>query len=162
MPLAVTPEMKSALANINRLMVTDFESNSVVSPAGVWLALSVLAAGAGGTTASELEELLGAGEEDLGALRNDLTAALESNTELKHLTAIWSKVALNKEFVESFPDVEFGDTVDAKAIDAWVKQATDGLIEKFPCEINEATALALGDVLKATGRWLNSIGADHA
>ena len=144
-----TPALQAALTKITSLVVTDQEANTVISPTGIWLSLSVLAAGAKGETAVELEALLGINAEELSAITQQVSVAIEQNADLQHLTAIWSNVAVANDFAESQANVEFSNEVNPADIDAWIAGVSDGLSEKFPAHLTDDTVLALADVLQA-------------
>ena len=74
------PEVAEAVRATDRLglglLALGEEPNAVTSPSSAAVALAMLAEGAGGTTADELDALLGASGEARGAAYNALTAQL--------------------------------------------------------------------------------------
>ncbi len=67
-------------------------------------------------------------------------------------TRVWSRVPVLRAYREALPDVRF-DPMDPAAVDAWVREATGGLIERLPLEITDDTLLALVNVLALKARW---------
>ncbi|WP_217225407.1 serpin family protein [Streptomyces anulatus] len=124
----------------------------VCSPAGLWLALAAVAAGARGATAAELRALLGTADREAAPVVTALARELAGTGALGVATRVWSRVPVLPAFQEALPDVRF-DPMDPAAADAWVREATGGLIERLPLEITDETRLALVDVLALKARW---------
>lgn len=130
--------------------------NTLLSPLSVAMALGMTSAGAGGDTAQEFADLFGL---DLGsltsyclALREDY-ASLGGSTQSTLVNSLWCDpdLTLNNEFVitcrEYFDaqlfhaDLQEPDTV--KAVNRWVKEATQGLIPQAVEEFDDRAVLAL-------------------
>ncbi|WP_435877507.1 serpin family protein [Streptomyces anulatus] len=124
----------------------------VCSPAGLWLALAAVAAGARGATAAELRALLGTEDREAAPVVTALARELARTGALGVATRVWSRVPVLPAFQEALPDVRF-DPMDPAAADAWVREATGGLIERLPLEITDETLLALVNVLALKARW---------
>ncbi|MFH9238023.1 serpin family protein [Streptomyces anulatus] len=124
----------------------------VCSPAGLWLALAAVAAGARGATAAELRALLGTADREAAPAVTALARELARTGALGVATRVWSRVPVLPAFQEALPDVRF-DPMDPAAADAWVREATGGLIERLPLEITDETVLALVNVLALKARW---------
>ncbi|MFI8516768.1 serpin family protein [Streptomyces sp. NPDC085481] len=132
------------------------ERDFVVSPAGLWLALAAVAAGARGATGEELRGLLGvAGEEAADAV----TAAgrsLAGSGGTDVATGVWSRVPVLAEFRERLPGLGFGELGgQAQAeIDTWVRKTTGGRIERLPLTLDGAEDLVLVNALALKASWL--------
>ncbi|MFH9762762.1 serpin family protein [Streptomyces anulatus] len=124
----------------------------VCSPAGLWLALAAVAAGARGATAAELRALLGTADREAAPAVTALARELAGTGALGVATRVWSRVPVLPAFQEALPDVRF-EPMDPAAADAWVREATGGLIERLPLEITDETRLALVNVLALKARW---------
>ncbi|WP_435597567.1 serpin family protein [Streptomyces anulatus] len=124
----------------------------VCSPAGLWLALAAVAAGARGATAAELRALLGTADREAAPAVTALARELAGTGALGVATRVWSRVPVLPAFQEALPDVRF-DPMDPAAADAWVREATGGLIGRLPLEITDETLLALVNVLALKARW---------
>ncbi|MEW5536781.1 serpin family protein [Streptomyces cyaneofuscatus] len=125
----------------------------VCSPAGLWLALAAVAAGARGETARELRALLGTADREAGPAVTAAARELALTGALGVATRVWSRVPVERAYREGLPDVRFDDGLDPGAVDAWVREATGGLIEALPLEITAETLLALVNVLVLKARW---------
>jgi len=125
----------------------------VCSPAGLWLALAAVAAGARGETARELRALLGTADQEAAPAVTAAARELALTGALGVATRVWSRVPVRDAYREALPDVRFDDVMDPAAVDAWVREATGGLIERLPLEITGETLLALVNVLALKARW---------
>ncbi|MEV7191378.1 serpin family protein [Streptomyces sp. NPDC093510] len=124
----------------------------VCSPAGMWLALASVAAGARRQTADELRELLGVAEGEAARAVTDGARALAGTDALGVATRVWSRVPVLREYEEALPDIGFGP-LDPDAADAWVREATDGMIERLPVVVTPDTLLLLVNALVLKARW---------
>ncbi|MGW1665112.1 serpin family protein, partial [Streptomyces microflavus] len=124
----------------------------VCSPAGLWLALAAVAAGARGGTARELRALLGTADREAASVVTAAARELALTGALGVATRVWTRVPVADAYREALPDVRF-DAMDPAAADAWVREATDGLIGQLPLEITDGTLLALVNVLALKARW---------
>ncbi|WP_306338042.1 serpin family protein [Streptomyces sp. KL118A] len=130
----------------------DGAGDFVCSPVGMWLALASVAAGARGETADELGELLGVAGDRAARAVTDGARALAGTDALGVATRVWSRVPVFREYEEALPDIGFGP-MDAAAADAWVREATDGMIERLPVVITPDTLLLLVNALVLRARW---------
>ncbi|MEV5156810.1 serpin family protein [Streptomyces sp. NPDC053728] len=149
------PFTEEAVRRLGERWVRELErpgGGFVCSPAGLWLALTAVAAGARTGTGAELRDLLGvAGQEAAGVVTE---AAREwGRTEaLDVATRVWNTAPLHPEYERSLPDIPFGP-VDAAEIDAWVCERTRGLIDRLPLDLGGDVALALVNVLALKAYW---------
>lgn len=130
----------------------DGSGDFVCSPAGMWLALASVAAGARGETADELRELLGVAGAEAARAVTDGARALADTDALGVATRVWSRVPVLREYEDALPDIGFGP-MDADAADAWVREATDGMIERLPVTVTPDTLLLLVNALALKARW---------
>ncbi|MFJ1924171.1 serpin family protein [Streptomyces sp. NPDC088131] len=124
----------------------------VCSPAGLWLALAVVAAGARGETADELRTVLGVAERQAADAVTAGTRELAATDALGVATRVWTRVPVYREYREALADVGFGP-MDATGVDAWVREATGGLVESLPLDISDEMLLVLVNVLALKARW---------
>lgn len=124
----------------------------VLSPVGLWTALAALSVGARGATAAELGRLLGVDRATAARAVAGIAATLDATGALRHATGIWSRVPLEPEYVAALPGVTCGP-MDPVAVDAWVREATDGMVPGLPLDITDATPLVLADALVFKARW---------
>ncbi|MFF0742566.1 serpin family protein [Streptomyces sp. NPDC004111] len=124
----------------------------VRSPAGLWLAMGVVASGARGETAEEIRALLGVAGDDAAKAVAAATRALGGTDALGLATCVWSRVPVYREFQEALPGVAVGH-LDPAAVDAWVRDATDGTIERLPVRLGDDILLAVVNALALKARW---------
>ncbi|MFJ8857090.1 serpin family protein [Streptomyces sp. NPDC102451] len=124
----------------------------VCSPAGLWLALTAVAAGARTETAAELRTLLGVAGQEAAAVVTEAARDWGRTEALNVATRVWNSVPLHPEYEQALPDIAFGP-VDVTEIDAWVRERTDGLIERLPLDLGGDVALALVGVLALNALW---------
>ncbi|THA63862.1 serine protease [Streptomyces sp. A0958] len=124
----------------------------VCSPAGLWLALAALAAGARKETADELRAVLGVAEWEAARAATAAARELAATDGLGVATRVWTRTPVYRECREALPDIGFGP-VDPDGIDAWVREATGGLIERLPLAVDDDMLLVLVNVLALTACW---------
>ncbi|AGJ54693.1 serine protease [[Kitasatospora] papulosa] len=124
----------------------------VCSPAGLWLALTAVAAGARGATAAELRALLGVAGQEAAAVVTEAARDWTRTAALRAATRVWNGAPVHPDYERSLPDVAFGP-VDAEEADAWVRERTGGLIEKLPLDVDGDMALVLVNVLALEALW---------
>ncbi|SUP38955.1 Peptidase inhibitor [Streptomyces griseus] len=124
----------------------------VLSPAGLWLALAALSAGARGDTAAELRRMLGVDAAEAARAVAWTAATLDATDALRHATRIWSRVPLEQAYTEALPGVGSAP-MDVAAVDAWVREVTHGMVERLPLRVTDETLLVLVDALVLTARW---------
>ncbi|MFD4694608.1 serpin family protein [Streptomyces sp. NPDC058463] len=130
------------------------EGGFVCSPAGLWLAMAAVAAGARGATADELRSVLGVAEEAAAAVVTEAAREWGRTEALRVATRVWSRVPVRQEYMDALPDIGFGP-LDSDEIDAWVRERTGGLIERLPLQL-DGVALALVDALALKAFWETS------
>ncbi|MFD9968180.1 serpin family protein [Streptomyces sp. NPDC059011] len=132
----------------------DGRGDFVCSPAGLWLALGAVAAGAGGGTAEELRALLGVAGPDAAAAVTSAADELAGTDALAAATRVWSRVPVHRAYREALPGIGFARLGESRDdIDDWVRQATGGQIEKLPAPVLPDTLLALVNALALKARW---------
>ncbi len=131
----------------------DGAADFVHSPAGLWLALTAVAAGAEGATADELRALLGVAGEEAAAAATGVARELTRTDALGVATGVWARVPVYRALRESLPDIAFRPLEAPEAIDAWVREATGGLVERLPVRVTADTLLVLVNALLLKARW---------
>ncbi|GAA1363770.1 serpin family protein [Streptomyces beijiangensis] len=126
----------------------------VCSPAGLWLALGAVAAGARGATADELRELLGVAGDGAAEAVTEGARALAATDALAVAGRVWTRVPVYDAYRKALPDIGFGPMpTDGAEIDAWVREATGGLIERLSIRIDASIMLALVNALALKACW---------
>ncbi|MGS2805131.1 serpin family protein [Nocardia sp. MW-W600-9] len=132
------------------------DDDAVVSGAGAWSLLAVLAGAAQGSARAELAAAVGVSAEAAHEAGVELLRSLDSSAEVAVATGAWVRpgISLRDEWVRSMPAGTAGILVDQAALDAWASEHTDGLIEKFPVTIDASTVFAVATALVARTRWV--------
>lgn len=152
----------------------DAEANVVTSPFSAAAALALIAGGTDGTTADEFVQVLG-----LDAVRDERWAALlteVSSTPDAQVTvanAIWADDggAFADDYVDfaasvfgaTAETVDLGDKSGADAIDAWVRESTNELIDGIARDLQlpkETTNAVLANATYFLGDWTTPFDPD--
>ena len=178
----VFPEAEDALLRssfrLGAAMNTEADANRVTSPLSALYALSMLRAGAGTTTAAEMDAVLGLPVEHRDEAMNALLGGLqrfdgdpgdvdEDEPPQKPLVHLANGVfvteagkvgepyleLLGRQFGSGVYPVDFADSSTADRINAWVSKETGGRIEEAPLEIDELTILSLLNVVYFAAAW---------
>jgi serpin B len=141
--------------------------NTVTSPLSASVLLAMVAAGAGGTTAEEMVEVLRL--EDVrdtryAALLADLTG--QSDVTLSIANSLWAAEGypfeadyvdfVRETFGATLDEVDLGAQATADRIDDWVTERTEGLIEEIAADLGLPDAQAVLVLLNAVyflGTW---------
>ncbi|WP_336084041.1 serpin family protein [Nocardia sp. SSK8] len=126
-----------------------------MSAAGVWPLLAILAGCADGPARAELAAAAGIPAEDGHANGLELLKILDASREVRTAIGAWVRpeIGLRAEWVRSMPAGTVGTLGDPAELDAWAREHTAGLIQKFPVRISEQTLFALATALLARTRW---------
>ncbi len=143
----------------------DSEKNSLISPLSVMLALAMTANGAKGETRAQMEQLLGGELEALNAYLYSYMHSLpsEQNAKLSLANSIWFRdqgFTAEKAFLQTNADY-YGaaaykspfDTQTVKDINHWVKENTDGMIDKVLDTIDPETMMFLINTVLFDAEW---------
>lgn len=127
----------------------------VLSGAGLWPLLALLAAAADEPAGAELAAALGrptdTAQQDALAIIDLLRGGRSTNAAL----GIWTRndVLLDQDWAAPLPNGVVEALTDQAALDQWAAEQTGGLIDEFPLAITKATALVLASALTARVRW---------
>ncbi len=162
----VNAQMKFAVELLKEGIKAKGEEGVLVSPLSAQLCLAMVANGADGHTLAEMEQVLGdgMGMDMLNAYLATYAANLPSTdqTSVDINNAIWVKegypvreefLQTNKSYYQSpvfrapFDDTTLDD------INGWVKENTDGMIEKLFEDLPEEAVMALVNTLLFDGTW---------
>ena len=154
--------------------VAEDGDNTVTSPLSASVLLAMVAAGAGGDNAEEMVELLGLdGPRDTryAALLADLVGA--DDVTLAIANSLWAAEGypLEDDYV-SFAQATYGATLDevdlgsqdaADAIDDWVDERTEGLIDEIAADLglpDPQAVLVLLNTVYFLGTWTTAFDED--
>lgn len=141
----------------------------LVSPLSVILALAMTANGANGQTKEEMEAVLG-GEKTIDELNEYLYTYVNSlpsdeKCKLDIANSIWfrddeNRLTVEKDFLQKNANYYSADALKApfdrqtlKDINNWVKQNTDGMIDKILDEISEDAVMYLINAITFDAEW---------
>ncbi|MGV8909186.1 MAG: serpin family protein [Propionicimonas sp.] len=177
---AVLPNVVAATRRIGTttLRLAPRDTNTVVSPSSLVLALGMLTEGARGSTLAALEEALGASGEDrrdaLAALRGallaydgDPAAATADDLPERPIIHLASRVVTDDGFtvdpayLDALADVfdagvqqtDLGSDAGMDVLSTWIRHHTGGLIEKTAIEPDPDLRLVLQDAILLAARW---------
>lgn len=127
----------------------------VVSGAGVWPLLALLASAADGPARDELTTATGVPTADAraGALR--LLRDLERAEAVSAALGVWVRrdLPVHEAWSQALPDGVLARLAGQSELDSWAARHTDGLIDRFPLTVDPETLLVLATALVAKTRW---------
>jgi len=145
------------------------DTNSLVSPVSVYLALGMTANGAQGNTLKQFENVLGGGLSinELNQNYFNVTNKLESinDGKLQIANSIWYRnqnLKVEEGFLQTNADyfgagafqLDFSKKESADKINSWVKENTGGKIDKMVDQINDDTMMYLINTLYFEADWM--------
>jgi Serpin (serine protease inhibitor) len=131
--------------------------HQVASPLGAWLLLALAGPAASGADRAELTEVLGCDVEAAALAAEDLLD--HPHPVVASAAAVWTRHG--RDLSEHFrrwrlglpPAVEFAALAGQPALDAWAREHTMGLIERFPVRVAPETYLVLATALATKVSW---------
>ncbi|WFE40033.1 serpin family protein [Micromonospora sp. WMMD998] len=129
-------------------------THHVASPLGAWLLLALTGPTATGPARSALAEALGVDPDDAAAAARALLAA--PHPMVAAATALWERTPFEElaEWRAALPAYTArGPLPDRAALDAWARERTGGLIERFPVDVTPETLLVLASALATRVSW---------
>ncbi|WP_199700610.1 serpin family protein [Jiangella rhizosphaerae] len=136
------------------------EGAGVLSGAGLWPLLAVLASSADEPGRDELAAAVGlSADESMDAAR-DVLKALADLDGVDAALGLWAQQAaqVRPEWRDTLPSGTFGEltgdaAVDQPVLDAWARERTHGLIERFPVQAGPELMLTLATALALRTTW---------
>ncbi len=130
--------------------------HGVVSGLGVWLLLALLAPEAPEPARTVLEEALGTDADDAAARAARLLD--HAHADVAQAVAVWAQRALLTpdfdRWAARLPStVARGAMPTQDEADAWTRQQTGGLVERFPLRLRPLTAVVLASALATKVSW---------
>ena len=145
------------------------ERNILISPTSVMLALGMTANGGTGETLKEMENVLGgegADLESINAFYKEYADKLQEGEEIK--VNIANSIWVNKDAIDNVKDVfvstlqnfygsqiykETFDSNTVEMVNNWVKENTDGMIEKLLDQFEGSEVMILINAICFDGEW---------
>lgn len=142
------------------------DAGTVLTAAGIWPLLALLAEGSDGPARAELAHALGIPAEEAAEAARELLVALAGVRGLEAAVGVWSKaeLPLKASWSALFPPGALATLTgnqeeDGKALDAWASYRTGGLIERMPVSLQEDTRLVLASALALRLNWAHPFRA---
>jgi len=157
-PQIVTTALIGGLAGYaRRLHRVAGPGHHVASPLGAWLLLALCAPASSGRGRHTLTEVLGCDAATAAGLAARLLS--QPHPLVPSAAAVWTRpeAPLTPEFgrwQDGLPAaVQRGPLPGQAALDAWAREHTAGLIERFPLQVNPAVYLILASALGTRVSW---------
>jgi len=159
-----------------RLLQASEESgkNTLISPLSVMSALSMTANGAQGETLSQMENVLGMTRDELNLYLYSYVGRLPQGDKYKLSVAnsLWvtekDSFTVNREFLQINADYYGADVYQApftqetsRDINKWVKQNTDGMVEKIVEDVPADAIMYLVNALAFDAEWMEIYEKDQ-
>ncbi|WP_431971688.1 serpin family protein [Nocardia sp. bgisy134] len=134
------------------------EDDFVVSGAGLWPLLALLAGAASGPARTELEAAIGLPAEAAHDAALELTRIMTESDDVSAVLGAWfaETLPLRREWTDTMPPDTIGRLTGQDALDAWAARGTGGLIERFPLCLTPDTLVVLATALVAKTQWRES------
>ena len=134
-----------------RLGADDF----VLSGAGLWPLLALLASAADEQAGAELAAALGRPVDTAQQEALELIDVLRTGVSTTAALGLWTRdgIPLHEEWASGLPQGVMRTLTDQAALDQWASAETDGLIDKFPLQLTPAIVLVLASALAARVKW---------
>ncbi|MFF3944840.1 serpin family protein [Streptomyces sp. NPDC001902] len=141
---------------------------TVLSAAGVWPLLALLAAGAAGPARTELEQAVGTDATTAAAASERLLARLDAMDGVDTAVGLWTNASLPLApgWLSLLPAGAHGhfsgDTeTDRKALDTWAAERTHGMVPRMPVAVDRNTLLLLANALALRTDWAEPFQDHH-
>ena len=177
--VAVSAEFIKALTDfsleLNKRVTEKDGKNVVISPLSAYICLAMVANGAKGETRTEMEKTLGMKVEDVNenlyAFVNGLYSS--KNCSVKLADSIWFRddknvLKVREDFLQLMVDWYDADIYSSpfddstvKDINNWVKNKTDGLIDKLVEELGSNDMMVLINAVLFEAKWAEEYKSDN-
>ncbi|MGW5918260.1 hypothetical protein ACWFPY_04650 [Nocardia fluminea] len=126
---SLVPHVRASNALTGRWCATFGGEDAVVSGAGLWPLLAVLAGAASGPARDELAAAVGIAADQAHAAGLELLKSLDTSREVATAIGAWVRagLTLREEWVRSMPAGTVGELGDPAALDAWAREQTPAI-----------------------------------
>ncbi|NEW40500.1 hypothetical protein GV792_16815 [Nocardia cyriacigeorgica] len=155
MRTVVEPHVDAANRLTRRWCEVAGNEDFVVSGAGLWPLLGLLASAARNPARMELEAAVGIPADAAHSAALRLIDTMRYSRHLSAALGVWVKrtLPLNSDWLSSLPRGTVDLITDQAALDAWAGESTEGLIKEFPLQLTRDTVLVLATALVARTSW---------
>ena len=152
---AISPAVRATNTLTARWCARMGAEDFVLSGAGLWPLLALLASAADEEARAELAAALGRPADTAQQEALELIDVLRSGVSTTAALGLWTAedIPLHSDWASGLPEGVVGTLTDQAALDQWASDQTGGLIDKFPLEIKPDTALILASALAARVKW---------
>jgi serine protease inhibitor len=137
------------------LRALPLDEDTVVSGAGLWPLIGLLAGAADGPARAELSAAVGMDADVAARDAGELLATLDASPDIAAASGTWVRpgVPLAAWWRDHVPADSIGELVSQEALDAWARERTDGLIEQMPVQLGPQVRLLLATALLLRTTW---------
>ena len=137
------------------LRALPLDEDTVVSGAGLWPLLGLLAGAADGPARAELSAAVGLDADVAARAAGELLAALDASPDIAAASGTWVRpgVPLADWWRAHLPADSIGELVSQQALDDWAGEHTGGLIERMPVRLAPQVRLVLATALVLRTTW---------
>jgi hypothetical protein len=137
------------------LAALPLDRDTVVSGAGLWPLLALLAGAADGPARAELSGAAGMDADAAAGAAGDLLAALDESPDIAAAIGTWVRAGtqLHEWWRTHVPPRSTGELTTQHALDAWARERTGGLIERLPARLDDGVRLVLASALLLRTAW---------
>jgi hypothetical protein len=129
--------------------------DTVVSGAGVWPLLGLLAGAAEGPARAELAAAVRLDADGAASAAATLLDALDASPDIAAATGTWVRpgITLADWWRAHVPADSIGELTSQGALDQWARERTDGLIQQMPVKLTADIAILIASALLLRTTW---------
>ena len=152
---AISPAVRATNTLTARWCARMGAEDFVLSGAGLWPLLALLASAADEEARAELAEALGRPADTAQREALELIDVLRTGVSTTAALGLWTRkdIPLHEEWASGLPEGVVGTLTDQAALDQWASDETDGLIDRFPLELTPDILVVLASALAARVKW---------
>jgi hypothetical protein len=137
------------------LAALPLDRDTVVSGAGLWPLLALLAGASDGPARDELSGAAGMDADTAAQAATEVLAALDASPDIAAAIGTWTRprIELHEWWRAHVPAASIGELTTRAALDAWARERTGGLIEHVPIELTDDVLLVLATALLLRTSW---------
>ncbi len=161
MQTSLAPDVDAANELTRRWCAAAGSDDFALSGCGIWPLLALLAPTAAEPARTELAAAAGVSAQDAHRLATTLLERLDTAAAVRAALGVWVRddIALHDTWVRSLPEGAVS-ALRGSRLDDWARRNTDGLVDRFPVDIDESVALALATAVRARTSWTQPFLAD--